>query len=361
MVQRVYLHPGPPKTGTTYLQSLLYANENSLLPQHVSMIGSQAAHFAAANDLLRARSRRGRKVPEGAWPRMREAVLGYDGHAIMSCERYSLLHGSEAQRVAEDLSDAELHVVLTLRDTASVIPARWQEALKNGSSTTWSDYCDRVSRDPKALSRVTRTYSSLRRWATVLPAERIHVVTVPPTTASRTLLLERFCEVVGVDTAQLATLEAPRSNRSLDLVGAEVVRRLNASADVTLSPHVHHAEIKTFLSSEVLSRTHRAERPRLTLAAFKAARVETERIIGLIKGEGIPVVGDLADLSSAEPPDDAPATIEPDAVIDAAVEAIGALAQRSVRRGRRLKALNQQLADARVRPPLTWSQRIRGR
>ena len=349
MVQRVFVHPGPPKTGTTYLQTLLYANVDSLRRQGVLMAGSQRANFNAANDLRETRSRRGKTVPKGAWDRMCGLVREYDGDAVMSCERYSLLHAPHVQRIVDELDEREVHVVLTLRDVAAVLPASWQEALKNGSSTTWADFCDRLTTDPAALRRVSRAHFALRVWSGVLPPDRVHVVTVPPPTAPRTLLLERFCEVVGVDPDRLAVQEAPRANTSLDLVGAEVVRRLNASADVDLSPQTHHSEIKKFLTAQVLATKRRADRPRLTGAAFAAARAESEQLYGRIEADGLKVVGDLADLTCTPvPDDDASAEPDKDAVIDAAVEAIGALADRSAQRGLQIRSLRRAARQRRA-------------
>lgn len=347
MAGRVFVHPGPPKTGTTYIQSLLYANTDALRRQRLAIIGSQGQHFNVANELLGTTSRRAQQVPEGAWGRVQAKIREYDGDALLTCERYSLFHEEQIRRISDDLAGTELHVILTLRDLAAVLPARWQESLKNGDTHTWADFCDKVATNPKFLRRMTRAHSSLRLWSDVLPVERVHVVTVPPATAPRTLLLERFCEVLGVDVAKLDTLEAPRANASLDLVGAEVVRRLNASEQVSLTPQHHHNEIKAFLASQVLTRSHHGERPRLTEAAFLAAREETSRVVERIRRDGFPVTGDLADLSTAPAPDATapPQQVDPDAVIEAAVEALGALAERSSRRGRRITALKQGEPD----------------
>ncbi|HET6699459.1 MAG TPA: hypothetical protein VFG88_10255 [Nocardioidaceae bacterium] len=350
MAGRVFVHPGPPKTGTTFIQTLLYANAEALRRHGVAVVGSQAQHFNVANELLQTRSRRGKAVPEGAWERVREEVRGFDGDALLSCERYSLLQTQQIRRLVQDLEAGhgrEVHALLTLRDLAAVLPARWQESLKNGDSHTWADFCEKVAANPRYLRRMTRADASVRLWTDVLHADRVHVVTVPPSSAPRTLLLERFCAVLGVGLDALDTLEAPRANASLDLVGAEVVRRLNASEAVSLTPHQHHSEVKAFLAARVLNRSRRGERPRLTPSAYDAARRETARVVERIRATGCPVTGDLADLNSAAAPDpDAGAQqIDADAVVEAAVEALGALAERSSRRGRRLAALRPGARD----------------
>ena len=125
MTQRVFLHPGPLKTGTTYLQSLLYANRASFLAQGVTIVGDQGSHYRAANELMRRKSLRTRQVPQGAWKRTRAAVLRAPGNVVMSCERYSLFRVEHVRRVLDDLADREVHVVLTLRD-------RWPSSRRDG-------------------------------------------------------------------------------------------------------------------------------------------------------------------------------------------------------------------------------------
>ena len=183
VTQRVFLHPGPLKTGTTYLQSLLCANRESFLAQDVTIVGDQGSHHRVANELMRRKSPRTRQVPKGAWNRTRAAVLRAPGDVVMSCERYSLFRVEHARRVLEDLADREVHVVLTLRDLVAVLPARWQEGIKNGGTATWAQFQDRIAEDPAQVRKMTRASSTLEAWAAALPAERIHVVTVPPSSA----------------------------------------------------------------------------------------------------------------------------------------------------------------------------------
>ena len=73
MAGRVFVHPGPPKTGTTFIQTLLYSNADALRRHGLAVVGSQAQHFNVANELLQTRSRRGKAVP-GRRPRGRPTV-----------------------------------------------------------------------------------------------------------------------------------------------------------------------------------------------------------------------------------------------------------------------------------------------
>jgi len=67
----VYLHVGPPKTGTTYLQDVLWQNQARLGELGVTVPGRQVDHFQAALD-LRGISFGGFDDPTvpGAWARL---------------------------------------------------------------------------------------------------------------------------------------------------------------------------------------------------------------------------------------------------------------------------------------------------
>jgi hypothetical protein len=335
--QRVFVHPGPLKTGTTYLQSLLYANRPSFLAQGFTIVGDQGSHYRAANDLMRRKALGTSQVPRGAWNRTRTAVLRAPGHAVMSCERYSLFRAEHVGRLLRDFGDREVHVVLTLRDPVAVLPARWQEGIKNGGTATWAEFQERVVQNPSRLQRMTRAMSTLETWGTALPPERVHVVTVPPSSAPRTLLLERFCQAIGADAAALETFEAARSNPSMDLVTTELIRRVNAQDDVALSGRAQHLEIKTFLAPELASKNR--GRPELSSDALQAAKGQSQALVQRIETGGFHVIGDLADLESST--SSAPTGAgypDPDEVLDRAAVAVATLAQRSWERGEQVRS-----------------------
>lgn len=333
MTQRVFLHPGPLKTGTTYLQSLLYANRGSFQAQGVTIVGNQGSHYRAANELMRRRSLHTKRVPQGAWRRIRAGVLRAPGDVVMSCERYSLFRGEHVRRVLDDLAGREVHVVLTLRDPAAVLPARWQEGIKNGGTATWAQFQDRIVEDPERIQKMTRAMPTLEAWAQALPAGRIHVVTVPPSSAPRTLLFERFCEALGVDPARLDTLEAARANTSMDLVATELIRRVNAQGEVRLPGPAQQSEIKSFLAPQLAAKNR--SRPQLTAAVLEAARGETQALVQLIETGGFHVIGDLDDLTSSTssaptgPPIEVTDEVDPEELLDTAAVAVATLARRS--------------------------------
>jgi hypothetical protein len=336
--RRVFVHIGAPKTGTTYLQAVLHLNrqrlaaDGILYPQDIGQ-----AHFHAALD-LRGVAFAGHRDPkvEGAWERVSSQVRRWTGPtAVISHELLAAANPEQANRVVDSLAPAEVHVVYTARDIGRQIPAMWQESIKNGQTMDFGDYVKRLQR-PLRKGRAARIFwrsqdpvDVLGRWS-VVPVERMHVITVPPPGADASMLWRRFCEVVGLDEARY-NIEVPRINESLGLAEAELVRRINIRLDGRLAWPDYEAVVKHELAEDRLAR--RVDSPRATLSPKQhswAVGVSKQLAAGL-ESAGYHVVGDPADLLPAG--DSSPvrhrATPDPDAVTDAAADV---LAQRLVER-----------------------------
>ena len=235
MPKRVFIHVGAPKTGTTYLQDLLWRHREELARLGVLYPGDRRdAHFRAALD-LRGVAFAGHHDPsvEGAWERLAQEARDWGGGTVLlSHELLAAAREEHAQRAVASLQPAEVHVVYTARDLARQIPAMWQESVKNGRTLDFAGYLQRIEsrgrrgRAAQVFWRSQDAAAVLDSWSVAVPADRIHLVTVPPPGAAPTLLWERFCSVVGVDGSRFDA-SVPRTNTSLGLAEVELVRRLN--------------------------------------------------------------------------------------------------------------------------------------
>ena len=341
MTHKAFLHIGPPKTGTTYLQSLLHQNRQLLRSKGLLVVRRSKQQYEAASEVTQKKPARASSVPQGIWSQLVKDVLHFDGNAVLSHERYSLATAEQNERMRDDLADRELHVIFTLRDLTGVVSADWQESVKNGSASTWAEFCKAaIADDAKVLRNRTRALRSMRAWSKVLPPEQVHVVTVPPSGAPRELLWERFCSALGVDPDGTST-EQPRGNQSMGQVEVELIRRINELPESELSVHDRRPELKHFLAEEVLNRREDKTRVSIDHDTFKAARRESRAIAREIDKLGVQVIGDLGDLSASKFKDAGPdANAVSDAeLIDAAVDAIAALSRRSAARGRKIAKL----------------------
>lgn len=231
---RVYLHIGLQKTGTSYLQSIFWASQDALRGQGLDLVpGSKRETFHL---MLCMRERYDARLdpPEvaHALDRLPGRLAAAEGDRALVTEE-SLSSGTPDQvgRLVAACGDREVHVVVTVRDLARQLPSAWQQQLRAGGSVAFDDYVDRVvSRRGRQARRFWASHDLLDvldRWEQHVPAERIHVVTVPQPGGPREALLERYCSVLGVDPATLAA-DAARGNTSLGRVQAELLRRVNA-------------------------------------------------------------------------------------------------------------------------------------
>ena len=338
----VYLHIGTFKTGTTFLQQVLRANRTRLAGDGILMPGDAGHHQVfAARDLLGKFSAGEPKV-SGAWNDLVREILAWEGQsALVSAELLSMAGVRHARRAVRSLQPAEVHVVLSARDLARVIPAMWQETLKAGNTWTWRQYISAL-RDPEAAARppalgfwICQDLPALLDvWESAVPRERIHIVTVPPAGSSPQVLLERFCEAVGIGAGAL-TVESPWVNNSVGAAGAEALRRLNVSLDGRLNRAQYVRVCKKVIARTLVESTGTS---RMVLPPdHRAWAVERGRdMVEQLRARDYPVVGDLDDLvppaSATQAAGRSPDETDDTEVLDATMRALTEVTEQLARR-----------------------------
>lgn len=323
----IYLHVGPPKTGTTYLQDTLWRNRRRLGAVGVDVPGSHRLdHFYAALD-LRGVAFNGYVNPAtaGAWAGLAKQVR--KGRAERTVISHEVLAGAdvdEIARVAADFAGFELHVVYGARDLARQLPAVWQESLKNRRTKTYDRYLRRALRDggagtpEKGFWRAQDAVAALANWSTAVPRERIHVVTLPPTGSPPTLLWRRFCQVLGIS-ADRFELSAGTANPSLNAVDAEVLRRLNKQLPPELPWPTYERIVKARFTRR--AELHKpGERLRVPPEHRASVLAISERTRAGLRSAGYDIVGDLDDLIPADSGFGPVPSPSPDTVASAAVD-----------------------------------------
>lgn len=315
---QVYLHVGTAKSGTTYVQGLLWANRTRLRDQGVVYPGAHPmAHYWASLDL------RGIKfnsyddpAQHEAWPRLVKRVRAWDGRA--SVISHELLAGSRPRVIARAMSDldfADVHIILTLRDLARTLPSSWQEWIKNCEIEGYGEWLRLVREeahaepvpDPRRAGPVFWNLQNapviLKRWQDAgVPPERIHVVTVPPRgTAEPTTLWNRFAEVLGVDPADFDLDVGAKTNETLPAVGASVLRKLNVELRRVDFPWpVYHRRVK-FGAAPALAALGGAP-IELPQDSFDWAVDWAHGMVDSVTASGYQVVGDLGEVIPSERP-----------------------------------------------------------
>jgi hypothetical protein len=300
----VYLHIGAPKTGTTFLQHTLWKNRHALRAAGVLYPGNFPSHYRASLDLRHA-PESSHEIPAheiplvaGTWTRLVEEVRRWDATCVISHESLVKARPQDIERALDDLSFAEVHIVLTARDLARQLPAGWQERLKNGETISYGEFLSRVQlrpRNPQWINlRAQDAVGALQRWGQGLPREHVHLVTVPPSGSPPELLWHRFAGLVGLDGSRYP-VSTDHPNESLGAVDAEVVRHVNELVRTLDVPQLAYVRaLKHIISPQLAKR--RAAPIGLPEHAYDWAVRRSERVVKELAEAGWSVVGDLDDL-----------------------------------------------------------------
>jgi hypothetical protein len=334
---RVFLHIGEPKTGTTFLQQVMWRNRSELAAQGVVLPGHHPQdHFRASQDL------RGiQKLPSdpagswtGEWEILARQALQAPQAAVISHELFAAADAEQAGRAVHSLRPAQVHVVITVRDMASLLPAEWQETVKHRNSRSFqdwlSDVIDTESADPDRRQwwfwRVHDTMAILRLWAGHVPPERVHVITVPPPGAPQALLWERFASLIGADPDSVDLTRA-RPNVSLGLPEIEFLRRLNEALPEEVPDWFYMWNVKEAVAHQALAARPRVGRLTLPASRDAWAKEHAGILAAALAGSGYDVIGDTGELipQPATGLSADPAAQPAGQVLDAAVDAAAAL------------------------------------
>ncbi|MDP9317634.1 MAG: hypothetical protein M3O94_00890 [Actinomycetota bacterium] len=337
MPRRIFLHVGSPKTGTTFIQNVLWSGRQVALEQGLLLpLGTFHDHFLASVD-VRERSSQEQFPPRavGIWDRLAEEAHAWNGDVLVSHELFAGATAEQAARAVKSLGDTEVHVIVTARDLERQIPAEWQEHIKHRSTMTFTEFIhDLRTHAPKSgwFWTVQDCADVCRRWGAAVPPGNTHVVTVPRD-AAPDLLWTRFAALVGLDPARFE-LESSPANTSLHAEQAELLRRVNIQlGDRLPMPGPYPQTVKDVLAQSLL-----AARPGTPVGLvgddrqFAVARSQV--IVDELRQLDVDVVGDLTDLLPADDPGPARGVTElpettPDSVLlGESVEALSGLLER---------------------------------
>ena len=263
--QRLYLHVGLPKSGTTFLQWLLAYNRDPL-KEHgfvFPYVRDETMFYAAVE--LRGDERGWGLDPEsvrGTWDSVLDRVREFGGTGIVSHELLAGARPAAVEQVARDTADFEVHVVVTARDVARHVNAQWQEEVKNGRAVTYEGFrarlMERWALDPEERSKVGFWRAQdlagvLDRWGSLTTdPSHVHVVPVPHSGKDRFELWRRFAGAMGLDPECLEVTEGYKSNESLGTPQVALLRQVLDSLDGRLvQPHYSHV-VKRFFAQRQL-------------------------------------------------------------------------------------------------------------
>lgn len=292
MADKVFLHVGLPKTGTTYLQSILWANKGRLRDQGILLPGRSSRHQMWGTLTVRDHpglENRQEEVAE-AWPAIVEQANEWAGTALISHEFFGGATLEQAGAAIAQFGDAEVHVLVTARDVLTVVTSYWQEYIKHGFVTPLDEFPDESEPWDEWGWSTLDIAAVLERWGAHVPAGNVHVLVLPEPDAPRETLWLRFAELVGIDPEGFVT-ERARENNSLGLVEAELLRRISPELSGFGSALDRGVWIRSYLAHGKLV-PRRGERFLPCDKRVDELRELADRSVAELAAKGYDVVGD---------------------------------------------------------------------
>ena len=349
MARRVFFHIGIPKSGTTYLQRVLWDHRDRLADEGVQLPGTGYVDHRWGSLVVREddRLRFRRESARGSWDRIVADVAAWGETSVISHEFYGGASQAQARRALEQLAPAEVHLVVTARNPLHVLCSAWQEMVKYGNTTSLEEFSPTASEDPAEVWnwRSLDVREVLDRWGPLVAPERVHVIPVGAEALRPEELWWRFAGLFVPDAKSLGA-DAGAANTSIGLVECEVMRRIGPHLeDLTALPRSNW--VRKYLAETVLAQRE-GERFWPSADRVEECRERGRAAVELVSREGFDVVGDLADL---EVPAELEARRTPQEVTDAevadvSVEVVARLLRDLRRASRRAKRQTEDVPDA---------------
>jgi hypothetical protein len=301
----VFLHVGTPTSGISALHTMFWQQRKALAGQHVLLPGrSVLDHYYAALDL------RGMHETDpaladhpDAWQVLAAQVRDQRGTWLICHEQFAPLAPTEAAHAAQDLSPAEVHLVVTAPNLEDQIPRAWlRYLLHSRGQDRYDEFLVGVIQNSRQGRHDSYFWSTedpmlvAAPWRDVVSPDRIHVVTVPPgQSCVSSVVWERLAAVLGIRASALE-LTVP-SEPDLSPAAAAVLRQLNTTASVrNLDGTGYQRWVRDRLHARVLTSFDGAPL-RIPHSHLSWRTKEAMDLTKLIANSGYDVVGSLDELT----------------------------------------------------------------
>ncbi len=311
------LHIGMMKTATTSIQGAASQHRSDLLKHGVRYPGIGLNHSEAISSVLGAGGvRYDEERHDVKWERLvRERDENPDDRLFLSSELIAGTSDDAIDQLIETFGP-ELHVVLTVRPLAQLLPSAWQQYVKQRTEVEYRRWMKRVvvEREGRLATRVWSKYGmvqAIKPWVDRLGAEQVTLVMLDKTRPE--LAFESFEALLGLPHGLLSSdLKDDRANRGLSYEEVELVRLVNQRVKDPALDSVEYRSLIRFALVDGLqnTRTPGPSEGRLRLPPPRVTRIHriAERQIAKVQEMGVHVLGDLSSYALMPPPDDTPVT-----------------------------------------------------
>ncbi|MFT4218653.1 MAG: hypothetical protein QM619_15910 [Micropruina sp.] len=303
-------HIGPQKTGTTALQTAAAAQRPQLMAHGVLYPGRAVNHRLAVASLvgktigLKAASdgTPTQPPPRRYWNDLVAEVNRYPDRRAWFGHEYAAGATTSVIREVHDTFGDDLHILITLRSVARMLPSIWQETNKaagnRGTFDRWLRHAFTPGAKVNVIVQTRHDQGALvRRWADVVGRENVTVVVLNP--RDHDFLPHTVEQLLGLPVGLLAMAEREEHavNRSLTAPEVELFRQFNRRfRGYDTTPREHELVMIRGMVPRVLGyREPPSGEPRLAMPDWAADLADDAalRNADAVAASGVRVIGDL--------------------------------------------------------------------
>lgn len=323
MANRLVIHAGFLKTGTTALQASMNLKQKALLEQGVyyprvvdPRVAVEADHHFAALALIgkpegwREEDAEQDFEPLATWTSLCKELNHYKGTSIFSAEMLSELEVPQIRKIYEETVANQKDVVFSIRPLVKILPSAYQQKIKFGqikvSYEKWLEQVFEPNRESSAAKQFWLRHDYpvvISRWIEVFGKNHVQLVVADEN--NREFLFDTFNEILKLKPETLRQFKNVGTNRSLTLDEGAMLMEINR----LFRKHRDWTDYKIFVREGAAkfltdSENKNPEAKKLVTPqwAIDAAKDVTIKHVAAIRKLDIKVTGDLESLTQATVP-----------------------------------------------------------
>lgn len=304
MADRIVLHAGFHKSGTTALQHAFDANKRSLRKRGVIYPPNPGrAHHRAAWGLIERvwgwRENGGKLVSIKSWNALTRQVRKSPGTVLISSEFFTEAKDHHVAKAKKDLGAVPTTIVFTVRPFAKILASSYQQFLKFGVKVRFEEWLEHVFTN-RSDSKVTPTFWNrvqldeiVERWGKHFGAENVIVILADESKPE--FIFQEFARILEVPEDALPIPEIG-GNRSMTLEETELLYQINNIYERSEGWEQYRALIRDGYVRYLADHTRaepNAERLRTPEWAVEEARRINHRQFQRLQEMNIEIRGDL--------------------------------------------------------------------
>jgi hypothetical protein len=215
-MKKLYLHIGPHKTGSTYIQKTLFDASELLeskgLHYSKKLIGPQWGHHQLVEAI---KTKNGQSIAD--------MLDSFNDETFISSENFENLTQENIDYFSSFLTDFKVILIFVKRSFSELLISNWQESIKHGSDIPWSAFIlDQLLKPYSSL--ILNQASTIERWESL--SDVIEVIDYDILKNSNLDIVDYVVEnILGISDLKIST--GQNINASMNYCDIELIRVLN--------------------------------------------------------------------------------------------------------------------------------------